>query len=171
METYTEEALTPSCIRTFNITCHRWIEKKDGSLHLCIDYCGLNNITVKYRYLLPLVTTAKLGKCEFHFRKTSFLRYIISHQGVQMDDSKVQTVSEWPLPKPIKELQWFLGFANFYRRFICNYSLIAAPLTSLLKGKPTKLKWNGAAVKSCENLKTSFPTSPIFITQTQNCPL
>ncbi len=53
-----------------------------------------------------------------------------------MDTGKVDAVMEWPRPTTVKELQRFLGFANFYRRFIRNYSSIAAPLTSLLKGKP-----------------------------------
>ncbi len=105
---------------------------------------------------------AKLEKCEFHIRRTTFLGYIVSHQGVETDNSKVQAVTEWPLPKTIKELQRFLGFANFYRRFIRNYSLITAPLTSLLRGKPTKLRWSPEAVKAFEKLKTSFTTAPIL---------
>ncbi len=82
----------------------------------------------------------KSEKCEFHVKQMSFLGYNISHQGVEMDDSKVRAVTDWPQPTTVKELQRFLGFANFYRRFIRNYSLIASPLTSLLKGKPSKLK-------------------------------
>ncbi|KAI2668506.1 Transposon Tf2-11 polyprotein [Labeo rohita] len=105
---------------------------------------------------------AKLEKCEFHTSKTTFLGYIFSHHGVEMDKSKIQAVTEWPLPKTVKELQRFLGFANFYRRFIRHYSSIAAPLTSLLKNKPSKLRWNPAAVKAFECLKTSFTTAPIL---------
>lgn len=56
----------------------------------------------------------KLEKCEFHKTSTSFLGYIISAEGVAMDDSKVKAVVNWPLPTTIKELQRFLGFANFY---------------------------------------------------------
>ncbi len=62
----------------------------------------------------------------------------------------------------VKELQRFLGFANFYRRFIRNYSSIAAPLTSLLKGKPNKLSWTQPAQVAFETLKTSFTTAPIL---------
>lgn len=61
---------------------------------------------------------AKLEKCEFHQTSTSFLGYIISAEGVAMDDNKVQAVVSWPRPTTVKELQRFLGFANFYRRFI-----------------------------------------------------
>lgn len=56
-----------------------------------------------------------------------------------MDDSKVRAVLEWPQPQTLKELQRFLGFANFYRWFIKNFSGIAAPLTSMTKRKSTHL--------------------------------
>ncbi|KAK3527496.1 hypothetical protein QTP86_023020 [Hemibagrus guttatus] len=78
----------------------------------------------------------KLEKCEFHQTMVTFLGYVISPRGVEMDTNKVQAVSEWPAPATIKELQRFLGFANFYRRFIRSYSSVAAPLTSLLRGNP-----------------------------------
>lgn len=71
---------------------------------------------------------AKLEKCDTF--KMFFGGYIVSHQGVEIDNSKVCAVTEWPLPKTVKELQRFLRFANFYHQFICNYSLIAAPLTA-----------------------------------------
>ncbi|KAL0150494.1 hypothetical protein M9458_054311 [Cirrhinus mrigala] len=273
METYIEEALASGYIRPSTSPAAAgffFVEKRNGGLRPCIDYRGLNNITVKYRYPLPLVPSAleqlleariysrldlrsaynliriregdewktaflttrghyeylvmpyglanspsvfqafindifrdllnrcvvayiddiliyspdlnqhikdvktvlahlqqhqlyaKLEKCEFHTSKTTFLGYIVSHHGVEMDKSKIQAVTEWPLPKTVKELQRFLGFANFYRRFIRHYSSIAAPLTSLLKNKPSKLRWNPAAVKAFECLKTSFTTAPIL---------
>ncbi|KAG1934122.1 retrotransposable element [Pimephales promelas] len=76
---------------------------------------------------------AKLPKCEFHQTQIAFLGYIISAEGVTMDGDKVQAVVDWPQPKNVKQLQRFLGFANFYRRFIRNFSVIAAPLTSMLQ--------------------------------------
>ncbi|KAK3522508.1 hypothetical protein QTP86_016797 [Hemibagrus guttatus] len=78
----------------------------------------------------------KPEKFEFHQSTMSFLGYVIMRQGVEMDVTKVQVVTEWPSPSTVKELQRFLGFANFYWRFIHNYSSMAGPLTSLLKGKP-----------------------------------
>ncbi len=68
---------------------------------------------------------AKLEKCEFHTTSVAFLGYVISQEGVAMDESKVHAVLNWPLPSTIKELQRFLGFANFYRRFIRGFSSIA----------------------------------------------
>ncbi|KAF7687611.1 hypothetical protein HF521_014839, partial [Silurus meridionalis] len=61
-------------------------------------------------------------KCEFHRQEVCFLGYVISAQGIQMDEGKVKAVRYWPVPGTIKELQRFLGFANFYRRFIQGYS-------------------------------------------------
>lgn len=104
----------------------------------------------------------KAEKCEFHVKQTSFLGYHISHRGVKMDESKVKAVTEWHTPSTIKELQRFLGFANFYRRFIRNYSMIASPLTSLLKGKPSKLRWTPDATNAFQNLKDRFTTAPIL---------
>jgi hypothetical protein len=54
------------------------------------------------------------GKCEFHTKETEFLGFIISTEGVKMDLKKVQTVQEWLLPKTVKDVQAFLGFANYY---------------------------------------------------------
>ncbi|KAK3556044.1 hypothetical protein QTP70_001851 [Hemibagrus guttatus] len=99
----------------------------------------------------------KAEKWEFHCDTIKFLEYVISGMGVEMDG-----VTEWPAPSSIKELQRFLGFANFNKRFICNYSSIAAPLTALLWGKPKKLNWSASAQGAFEKLKRSFTTAPTF---------
>ncbi|KAL0167357.1 hypothetical protein M9458_039201, partial [Cirrhinus mrigala] len=79
-----------------------------------------------------------------------------------MDNSKVEAITTWPTPTTVKDLQRFLGFANFYRRFINNYSLITCPLTSLLKGKPKRLTWTTSAEHAFRDLKTAFTTAPIL---------
>lgn len=66
----------------------------------------------------------KQEKCEFKCDTIKFLGYIINHQGMHKDQRKVQAVKDWPQPTSIKELHRFLGFANFYLRFIANFSLI-----------------------------------------------
>ncbi|SOV03351.1 uncharacterized protein UDID_18641 [Ustilago sp. UG-2017a] len=76
---------------------------------------------------------AKLSKCEFHTKIVEFLGYIIKPMGIEMDPEKVRTVKEWPMPASIHDIQRFLGFANFYRRFIAHFARIAKPLTSLVK--------------------------------------
>ncbi|KAK3571116.1 hypothetical protein QTP86_001937 [Hemibagrus guttatus] len=104
----------------------------------------------------------KLEKCEFHRPTVTSLGYVISHHGVEMDVVKVQAVTEWPAPTSVRELQCFLGFANFYRRFIRNYSLVAGPLTSLLRGKPKKLTWTDQIRTAFQQLKNCFTTAPIL---------
>ncbi|KAJ1584105.1 hypothetical protein NDA11_004353 [Ustilago hordei] len=76
---------------------------------------------------------AKLLKCEFHTKTVEFLGYIIKPTGIEMDPEKVCTVKEWPMPESIHDIQRFLGFANFYRRFIAHFARIAKPLTALVK--------------------------------------
>ncbi len=85
------------------------------------------------RHLIDHQLYAKAEKCEFHQESVSFLGYVISSGGVAMDDKKIRNVVNWPQPATLKELQRFLGFASFYRRFIRNFSTIAAPLTSMTK--------------------------------------
>jgi hypothetical protein len=62
--------------------------------------------------------TLKATKCEFHMHKTEYLGYIIALEGISMDPKKVRAVEEWKEPMNVKGVQSFLGFANFYRRFI-----------------------------------------------------
>ncbi|KAK3535143.1 hypothetical protein QTP70_004798 [Hemibagrus guttatus] len=110
--------------------------------------------------LLTNCLYVKLEKCEFHRHTVTFLGYVISPQGVEIDQSKVQAVTGWPKPTTVKVLQCFLGFANFYCRFICNYSSIASPLTSLLKGKPHKLAWGVSSPGSVCYAQTELHHGP-----------
>ncbi|KAI2661314.1 Transposon Tf2-6 polyprotein [Labeo rohita] len=105
---------------------------------------------------------AKQEKCEFHQQSISFLGYIISPEGVAMDESKVTAVRDWPRPKTLKELQRFLGFSNFYRRFIRSFSSVASPLTPMIKKGDTRLSWSPVAIQAFEELRRRFTTAPIL---------
>jgi hypothetical protein len=83
---------------------------------------------------------AKLSKCEFHKTEIQFLRFNIGIASVSMNQAKVQTIFEWPIPQNFRDIQIFMGFANFYRRFIKNFSRITKPITDLLKGRVKKRK-------------------------------
>ncbi len=102
----------------------------------------------------------KLEKCEFHQTTIQFLRYAISPQWVQMDKTKLQAIQDWPIPSSVKELQRFLGFANFYCRFIQSFSTITAPLTSMLRYKPKSLSWSPEARESFDQLRENICTAP-----------
>ncbi len=104
----------------------------------------------------------KAEKCEFHAQSVTFLGYVVSSEGMRMDPDKVKAVVDWPTPDSRKALQRFLGFANFYRRFIRNFSQLAAPLTALTSTK-TAFRWSEAAEAAFTNLKSRFVSAPILI--------
>ncbi|KAK3561631.1 hypothetical protein QTP86_011254 [Hemibagrus guttatus] len=105
----------------------------------------------------------KAEKCSFHQPSVQFLGYNISNSGIQMDEGKITAVRDWLAPATVKELQRFLGFANFYRQFISNYSSIADPLTNLLRNTPKSLLWSPAAEGAFNTLKRAFTTAPLLI--------
>lgn len=104
----------------------------------------------------------KLSKCEFHRTSVEFLGMVVSAQGLEMCADKVQTIKEWPVPKTIKEIQAFLGFANFYRRFIKDYSHIAVPLTTLTR-KDQPFQWTSEAQNSFNKLRSLFCQAPVLL--------
>ncbi len=79
-----------------------------------------------------------------------------------MDDHKVQAVLNLPKPMTVKEMQRFLGFGNFYRRFIREFSSIATPLISMTKRRGSCLIWSPAADQAFGHLKERFSTAPIL---------
>jgi len=104
---------------------------------------------------------AKPEKCEFHSDSVEYLGYRLSPDGLTMSPDKIQTISDWPEPQKVKDIQSFLGFANFYHRFIFNYSDIVVPLTRLTqKDAP----WNFSEDCQCSFnvLKHAFTTVPIL---------
>ncbi|XP_066442030.1 uncharacterized protein [Eleutherodactylus coqui] len=100
----------------------------------------------------------KLEKCTFGSKQISFLGYVISPTEIQMESDKVAAISQWVRPDNLKALQRFLGFANFYRKFIRNYSVIAQPLTDLTKKGANLGKWSPAALEAFSRLKKAFTT-------------
>ncbi|KAG1953664.1 retrotransposable element [Pimephales promelas] len=274
MEKYISDSLATGFIRPSSSPAGAgffFVGKKDGSLRPCIDYRGLNNITVKNTYPLPLMSSAferlqgasiftkldlrnayhlvrireldewkttfntprghfeylvmrfglsnspavfqalvndvlrdmvdqfiyvylddilifssslqdhvqhvrqvlqrllenglfvKAEKCVFHTQSVPFLGHIISVEGMRMDPDKVKAVVNWPSPDSRKALLRFLGFANFYRRFIRNFSRLAAPLTALTSPRTT-FRWSDAAEAAFAKLKGCFVSAPILIT-------
>ena len=247
-----------------------FVKKKDGSLRLCVDYRGLNNITVKNRYALPLISElidrlssakiftkldlrgaynlirikqgdewktafrtryghyeyqvmpfglvnapasfqalmndllrpyldifvivylddiliyssdvakheehvkkvlevlakanlyCKLEKCIFHATQVDFLGYRISKEGVKMDPAKVKAVQSWPAPTSVKALQSFLGFANYYRLFILNFTSLAEPLHRLLK-KGTNWSWGPDQQNAFTQIKQQFDEGKLLL--------
>ncbi|KAI2645969.1 Transposon Tf2-6 polyprotein [Labeo rohita] len=238
MEKYISDSLAAGLIRPSSSPAGAgffFVKKKDGSLQPCIDYRGLNNITVQNTYILPLMSSAFerlqgasiFSKLDLrnayhlvHIRKgdewktafntprghfeylvmpfglsnspavfqalvndvlrdmvdnfiyvylddilifSSSLQEHVQHsEGIRMDPDKVKAVVDWPTPDSRKALQRFLGFANFYRRFIRNFSQLAAPLTALTSSRTT-FWWSNAANVAFTNLKSCFFSAPILV--------
>ncbi len=76
---------------------------------------------------------ANLKKCKFHMDTVEYLGFILSPKGLQMDPTKVSTIQDWPEPWKVRDVQAFLGFANFYQRFIHDYLEMTHPLNHLCK--------------------------------------
>ena len=74
---------------------------------------------------------AKAEKCKFHSESVEYLGYILSPSGLTMSNDKVKIIQDWLEPKKVKDIQFFLDFANFYHQFIFNYLDIVIPLTYL----------------------------------------
>ncbi|KAI7937515.1 hypothetical protein MJO29_014830 [Puccinia striiformis f. sp. tritici] len=90
---------------------------------------------------------ASLNKCQFFQSEVKILGFVITRDGIRMDPSKLSTILDWPYPNSLQQLRRFLGFSNFYRRFIPKFSDSARPLTNLTK--------EGLCTQ--ENLSKDFP--------------
>ena len=104
---------------------------------------------------------AKLEKCNFDCKQVEFLGYVASSEGVSMDPTKVQTVLDWRTPCSVRDVQCFLGIANFYRKFIKEHSAIILPLTQLTQ-KNQSFIWTPGAAKAFMDLKKAFTFAPIL---------
>ena len=89
-------------------------------------------------------------------------RHVISGEGIAVDPTKVDTVTNWEAPTTVGEIRSFLGLAGYYRRFIEIFSKIAKPMTELLK-KDTKFKWTDDWEASFQELKKRLTTTPVLI--------
>ncbi|RFU81252.1 hypothetical protein TARUN_954, partial [Trichoderma arundinaceum] len=101
-------------------------------------------------------------KCAFHTQRVEFLGHIISPGEIRMDPKKLEAVKTWEPPKNVKDVQSFLGFANYYRRFIRNFAQIAAPLSDLTK-KDRKFLWGPDVNQAFERLKNALISEPVLV--------
>jgi hypothetical protein len=101
-------------------------------------------------------------KCVWRTQEVEFLGYIINKDGIKMSQEKVEALLSWKYPSTLTEVQSFLGFANFYRRFIQDYSRVARPLTELTKGDKKDFIWTSDGARAFDELKQRFTTAPIL---------
>uniref|UniRef100_A0A3P9M1D4 Gypsy retrotransposon integrase-like protein 1 n=1 Tax=Oryzias latipes TaxID=8090 RepID=A0A3P9M1D4_ORYLA len=121
----------------------------------------VSHVSAVLQRLLENHLYVKAEKSEFHVSTVAFLGFIVSAGTVEMDPAKVSAVMDWPSPDSRKKLQQFLGFANFYRRFIRGFSSIAAPLHALTSPR-MQFQWTPAAEAAFRALKRRFTSAPLL---------
>jgi hypothetical protein len=100
-------------------------------------------------------------KCSFHATTVKYLGFILSPEGLKMDPMKVNTITDWPEPQKVKDVQSFLGFCNFYQRFIHTYVDIALPLARLTR-KGQQWNFTEECRSAFNELKSAFNSAPIL---------
>ena len=103
----------------------------------------------------------KPSKCKLLQTSVKYLGHVVSNQGVETDPEKTQAVTMWPTPCNIKELRQFLGFASYYRRFVKNFALVAAPLYTLTE-KNKEWEWTRQCGAAFQELKNKLTSSPVL---------
>ena len=101
---------------------------------------------------------AKFSKCDFWTESVAFLGHVVTKDGIQVDPQKIEAVSEWPRPTTMTEIRSFLGLARYYRRFVQDFSRIAAPMTRLTQ-KNEKFVWSDACENNFQLLKEKLTTA------------
>ncbi|CCO32327.1 hypothetical protein RSOLAG1IB_10967 [Rhizoctonia solani AG-1 IB] len=119
--------------------------------------------------LMEMQLFCKGSKCKFHQTTVEYLGIIVLDQGFSLDKLKIQAVKEWPTPTTVKQVQLFLEFANFVRRFVANFSLIARPLHNLVK-KEVKWQWTDKEETAFRELQQAIISAPVIVHADPNKP-
>ena len=103
---------------------------------------------------------ANVNKCAFLRSSVTFLGFVISAEGIVVDPGKTAAIRDWPTPKTPFEVRSFHGLAQFYRRFVKDFSSLAAPLTDLLKVTP--FEWSAPADRAFQQIKLALTSAPVL---------
>nr|GEY48946.1 RNA-directed DNA polymerase [Tanacetum cinerariifolium] len=101
-----------------------------------------------------------LKKCDFFANQITFLGYLMSIQRIQVDDTKIQAIRDWPIPQTIQQVRSFHGLSSFYRQFIKKFSTIVAPMIEVTKYK--HFEWNLQAQMAFEELKRQLASTLVL---------
>jgi transposase InsO family protein len=104
---------------------------------------------------------AKASKCSFDCVEIDFLGHFISPRGISMDPAKLEPIKTWAVPQDVHDIQVFLGFANYYRRFINKFADLSLPLTQLLR-KNVVWRWGDRQQQAFDGLKSALLSAPVL---------
>ncbi|KAL0313327.1 UNVERIFIED_CONTAM: Retrovirus-related Pol polyprotein from transposon gypsy [Sesamum radiatum] len=135
---YVRESLSPCAVPVL------LVPKKDGTWRMCVDCRAINNITIRYRHPIPRIDDM-----------------LDELNGITVDEEKVKAIRDWPTPTTIGEVRSFHGLASFYRRFVKDFSTMAAPLNELTK-KNVPFKWGNAQEKAFQAIKEKLTHAPLL---------
>ena len=160
-------------------TFQQLMENCLGDLHLnwCIIYLDdiiiysktpeehIKRLQGVFKKLSEAGLKLKPSKCEFFKEKIAYLGHIVSKEGIETDPKKIVAVKLWPQPKTVTQVRKFLGFTNYYRKFLYRYAQIAKPLNQLISGdnakwKRTKVVWTEECKRAFQNLKELCSNTP-----------
>ena len=105
----------------------------------------------------------KLEKYVWKVREVRFLGVVIGPDGVKIEKEKVQKVVDWPVPRSMKDMQMFLGLANYYRQFVKDFARVVKLLYKMMR-KDVKWNWGERQQKAFEKLKKRFTTESVLVT-------
>jgi hypothetical protein len=121
----------------------------------------LKHLSIVLSLLAEKQLILRLPKCHIGKSELDYLGHLVSSKGLQPSEKKVQAVSAWPIPQNITHVQQFLGFCNFYRRYIPHYSHIAHPLYALTR-KDISFKWTHVEHTAFLKMKQAMTSAPVL---------
>ena len=121
----------------------------------------LDHLRAVFNALRDAHLFGNLEKCTFCTDRVSFLGYVVTPQGIEVDQAKVEAIHSWPVPCTVTQVRSFLGLAGFYRRFVKDFSTIAAPLHELTK-KGATFTWAAAQQDAFKTLKDKLTHAPLL---------